>query len=247
MNPVGEPDTLTQRITQFLKRALGETILGRLDYLRSADVHTSFGGPLNGSLNRQVFVQELVQRMQTQAIVETGTYRGTTTAFFASIGKPVFSVELNARFHGYARERLRALRNVRLSFGDSRTYLLSLIADVTVPRENVLFYLDAHWNADLPIRQEVAIIFEHWKDAAIFIDDFRVPDDEGYQYDDYGASGSLTLDYLSVSDDPSIRAFFPVLASQDEIGLKRGWVVLGRDPHVLEALRRIGLVREHNA
>ena len=64
------------------------------------------------------------ERRQCTAIVETGTYLGTTTTFFAGSGLPVYTVETDPRYHGFAQMQLRRFRGrVHLSLGDSRVFL----------------------------------------------------------------------------------------------------------------------------
>ena len=70
--------------------------------------------------------------------------------------------------------------------GDSRNVLRSLSTAAGVGGRSVFFYLDAHDSGDLPLREELEIIFENWSDAVVMIDDFMVPHDSGYGYGDYG-------------------------------------------------------------
>jgi hypothetical protein len=56
----------------------------------------------------------------------------------------------------------------------------------------ILFYLDAHWNDDLPLEEELELIFSVHPHAVVMIDDFQVPDDPGYQFDEYGPGKALT-------------------------------------------------------
>ena len=60
----------------------------------------------------------------------------------------------------------------------------------------VFFYLDAHWNDDLPLADEIDIIFSRCPWAVVMIDDFEVPSDPGYQFDDYGPGKALVLGYI---------------------------------------------------
>src|SRR5581483_11607057 len=89
-----------------------------------------------------------------------------------------------------------------------------------------LFYLDAHWDKqDLPLLEELRLIFERSPRAVVLIDDFEVWDDPGYSFDDYGAGRRLTLDYLAPLAAFAPRCFFP-LGAAGETGGRRGCVVL---------------------
>jgi hypothetical protein len=200
----------------------------KLEYHFDPAVGTEFGGPFNGQAGRQQIFRDLVDAFQFQAVVETGTFRGTTTAFIAqNTDAPIYTVELDLRMYHFAKLRLRDLGNVTVKCGDSRSFLKELIADPTVARSNVFFYLDAHWNDDLPLYEEFAIIAENWTDSVVMVDDFEVPGDDGYEFDDYGDGKKLCLDYLGASAVNDWSTFFPSLESSGETGFRRGCVVLG--------------------
>jgi hypothetical protein len=54
----------------------------------------------------------------------------------------------------------------------------------------------------------VEVVFANFTQAAVMIDDFQVPDDPDYYYDDYGSTGALTLTYLREAALPSMNFFF---------------------------------------
>lgn len=235
-------------IRRYLSATFGEerfdTWMGAVDCIFHRQPITGFGGPLNGSLARLAAFEELKRRCSFDAVVETGTYRGETTIFLASAGCPVYSSEVNPRYLGYARVRLWSLSNVHFCLGDSRQFLRRLIQDSTVPKDRVFFYLDAHWHEDLPLREEVGLIFRHWTRPVVMVDDFQVPDDFGYQFDDYGDGKKLSLDYLAPVAHLGFIPFFPTLPSSEEVGLKRGWVVLASDEFSIDQLRGVSQLRE---
>lgn len=57
------------------------------------------------------------------------------------------------------------------------------------------FYLDAHWYGDIPPRDERAGE-QKWSRFVAMIDDFEVPGDAGYGFDDHGPGRALTLEYI---------------------------------------------------
>jgi hypothetical protein len=189
------------------------------------------------AMNRQRGRQEIVRRifcvMNPAAVIETGTYRGTTTEFLSHLtDAAVYSVELNRRYYEYARMRFAEIGGVTLELGDSRQFLDRLSTDPRVPKQRVFFYLDAHWEADVPLREELLIIAEHWSESVIMIDDFQVVDDEGYGFDDYGPGKRLALDYLPLDSLGGYSCLVPQLPSAEETGFRRGCVVLA--PRELE-------------
>jgi predicted O-methyltransferase YrrM len=235
---------MRQVLKAVLAATLGEARVGGLEYRFRRGLRAGFGGPLNGSPFRRQAFEALVKAGRVKAVVETGTFRGTTTEYFADAGLPVYTVEAAPRFYGFARARLKGRANVRLVLGDSRSFLVGLADDPAVPKSDVFFYLDAHWYDDLPLRDEVSTIFGRWANAVVMIDDFRVPGDAGYNYDDYGNGLALTLEYLAPVAGLGFGAFFPTAPSADEAGMKRGWVVLAKDPPAVDALRAIPQLRE---
>jgi hypothetical protein len=245
--PVGDI-LLNPSIRRMLQTAFGEdrfeTWVGVVDFIFHRQPTTGFGGPLNGSPGRLAAFDELRRRCPFDAIVETGTYRGESTSFFASAGCLVYSSEVNPRSLGYARARLWPRSNLRLCLDDSRQFLRRLVQDSTVPKDRVFFYLDAHWNEDLPLREEVDLIFRHWSRPVVMVDDFQVPDDSGYQFDDYGEGKKLSLEYLDPVAHLGFIPFFPAVPSSEEVGLKRGWVILAGDGFSLDQLRGVAQLRE---
>jgi hypothetical protein len=214
-------------IKSAIRNVLGESNMGRLDYIRNPGLRQSWGGPFNGQQFRQQIFDELIRHLRISAIVETGTYRGTTTAAFAATGLPVYTVEGHPRYFAYS--QMRFLLNsgrVHVYMNDSRAFLRTLSANTSVPREGVLFYLDAHWEDDLPLREELEIVFSRWAHPLVMIDDFKVPDSD-YGFDDYGVGKTLDLSYI----DPVISAYrlfvyFPKAPASDETGSRRGCAVL---------------------
>ena len=199
-----------------------------LEYRFDKSLGTEFGGPFNGQKFRQQIFNDLNREVGFKAIIETGTFRGVTTAFMAeNAAIPIYTVESEPRFFHYATRNLNRFKNVRVFNSDSRDFLEGLIKDESVPKNNVFFYLDAHWNEDLPLFEEVKLIGDNWNDVVIMIDDFEVPEDPDYKFDDYGSGKKLSLDYLG---DPLLTnwgVYFPSGRGADDSGIRRGCVVLG--------------------
>ena len=202
------------------------------------------GGPLNAQACRIELFAQLMACRRWSAIVETGTFRGETTTFLARTGLPVHTLESNPRYFGFAQLRFLLRPRVRLYLGDSRVTLARLAGDSRFPRSLVFFYLDAHWDHELPLREEIELVFTRWPDAVAMVDDFEVPG-TGYGYDDYGDGMRLTFDYLAPLEHLGLHAFLPTASSDDETGSRRGCVVLCRDPTVAATLRDLPTLRPH--
>ena len=178
---------------------------------------------LNGQLHRRAAFEAIIMATNPEEIIETGTYRGATTAFLSQrFGLPVYSVEHNRYLCLYSRLRLLPHWRAHVRHGDSSALLR---ARQKLGARAAFFYLDAHWGDDLPLRQEVTFILRHWREATICIDDFKVEDDLGYRFDRYRGS-ALTLEYLDLPDDAPVDIYWPAVRSGDETGLKRGGVFI---------------------
>jgi hypothetical protein len=109
---------------------------------------------------------------------------------------------------------------------------------------NLFIYLDAHWNADLPLADELDIVFNACPPAVVMVDDFQVPDDPGYGYDDYGPGQALTADYIAPAVEAfALMPFYPATPAAEERGARRGCVVLVRRGVHTAALASLGLLR----
>ena len=193
--------------------------------LESEELQACWGGPMNGQEGRQAVVLDLLRRIRFDAIVETGAFRGLTTAWLAEhFPGPVHSCEVSYRYFLQAQARLRDTANVSLAMMDSRIFLRDLFQR-KVLGNTVFFYLDAHWENDLPLREELALIFAQDIRAVVMIDDFQVPDDAGYSYDDYGPGKALTLDIMDNLAGANRLFFYPAMRAASETGARRGFCI----------------------
>lgn len=194
---------------------------------------------MNGQTARLDTARRMIHQLAIERIIETGTYRGTTTEWLASFGLPITTIEISPRFHSFARRRLRHLPNVELRFGESTEVLRELVGHVANQSAPTFFYLDAHWYDHLPLAEELKIISSHFGNAFVMVDDFQIPNDAGYGYDDYGPDKRLTLDYVSSRFSRALYPFFPRAKAMEETGNRRGWVVFAFDEENAARLKKI--------
>jgi hypothetical protein len=234
-----------KKLTHVLQKIVPPKIFAITDYYLRPQMGAVLGEPFNGQFHRQQLFLEIIHSLPIQAIVETGTFRGSTSRFLATESRlPVYTVETNPRFFHYAKLRLRDFGNVHQYLGDSRTILRKLASDESFPKKNVFFYLDAHWPKMLPLREEVQLISNTWHSSVIMIDDFQVPGDPGYRYDEYGSLGRICLEYLQPLSEFGLVPFFPSVPSSDETGLKMGCAVL-TDSSFQKKLNQIPHLRQY--
>jgi hypothetical protein len=230
----------------LIRRLIGARRLGALSYTLRPERRQAWGGPFNGQAYRCLLFAALVEGLRPAAIVETGTYLGTTTEWMAAFQVPVFTCESSEEYFGFAQARLSDVGNVTVALRDSRVFLGDLLEDQArrFHDEAVIFYLDAHWHADLPLAAEIDLIFRICARAAIVIDDFEVPDDAGYGFDSYGPDQALNASYIDAAvRNHGLARFYPATPSSTETGSRRGCVVLCKVEGIAEALRRIPLLR----
>ena len=230
-------------MTRWIKRIASlfpAELVGFIEYHvhpRLVDVN---GGGFNGQCFRQLIFIDLLRTCRFEAIVETGTFRGATTAFMARNAPKIsiFSSELNRRYMTAAKRRLRGFQDVHLFREDSRRLLRRVDT-----RLRTFFYLDAHWYNDLPLREETEYIFSSFRQFVVMIDDFEVPGDPGYTHDDYGPDKDLSLRNFSFQHDSRVSVYFPNRPSSAESESKRGCVVLA-SPELAHAVDQVpGLSR----
>lgn len=107
-------------IKDIVKSVVGESNLGRLDFFRHRGMQYSWGGPFNGQKFRQRIFFDLLYYFPIKAIVETGTFHGTTTALFAATSLPVYTVEIHPRCFSYAK--------MRFLFNQDNIYISAIVA-----------------------------------------------------------------------------------------------------------------------
>jgi hypothetical protein len=185
---------------------------------------------MNGQRARRAMVQRLSRAFSFESAVETGTGFGNTTAFLADVlDCDVWSVEADPARAALAAWRLKGRPHLHLQLGDSRAMIAELAPSLRSNR--TFFYLDAHGISDLPLWNEIELIVEHWRDPGILVDDFAVPGDDGYGFDNWGPGQVLNSENLCPLLPEDFSRWFPTTPSASETGWRRGCVVLARDQH----------------
>jgi len=219
-------------------------LLGRMEYYsRSERKFYPWGFAMNGMTSRLEATRQIIHALRIERIVEAGTYRGTTTEWFAQFNLPIETVEISERFWAFARARLAKFSNVVVTRSSSVPFLRERSGRVSRDARE-LYYLDSHWNDHLPLREELELIFSDFSQSVVLVDDFEVENDEGYGFDDYAPDKRLTLAYVKAASLPRLFLFYPATRSNEETGARRGWIVLTASPELAIKLRGISLLRE---
>ena len=178
-------------------------------------------------------------------IIETGTFVGTTTKFFSKFSSEVFSIEISNEFIEIARKNLNNSPNITLVQGDSPAKIKNLIDNHINKDKKVFFYLDAHWEANLPLQAEVSLILQYFLDFIIVIDDFKNEFDTDFSYDSYNG---IAIDHQLIhAIDPQLACFIPQYLAKSEWSIsdkpKSFGVVCREDSPIILYLSEIGLLR----
>ena len=171
-----------------------------------------------------------------------GHLSGHDNEWFDQFGLPVETVEAHPRYPAFSAAWLRKKVNVKLYLDSSVPFLKDRVGRTTRDTRQ-LFYLDAHWENYLPLREELELIFETYRNAIVVIDDFNVEDDPGYGFDSYGPDKTLNLDLLRRCNVPPMFIFYPSTRSDQETGMRRGWAVITTNAEMARKLESITLLR----
>jgi hypothetical protein len=114
--------------------------------------------------------------------VETGTYKGDSTALLAKGGNTVYTVEPDLRLYERAKKRFEGMPNIHVLHGLSETRLPELLPTL---KGKIGFWLDGHYSGgtthqgpiDCPIRDELALIkknkYLYTEGLTVLVDDVR--------------------------------------------------------------------------
>lgn len=121
----------------------------------------------------QKIVKDIVQKHHLKSAIETGTYHGDSSLFMEELGLAVNTIEAREDYFNHAKERFRQ-RRVFNFLGDSRSFLKTILHAFP---ESCLVFLDAHWQDDWPLKEELDILINVRSKTknVVIIDDFDVP------------------------------------------------------------------------
>ena len=231
-------NNLLGRVVEKGTSLLPPRIAARVDLLRPG-LANGFG-PFNGQARREAIVRSLLDALPPDLVIETGTYRGTTTELLHEITKArILTIESSRRYYEYSRRRLAISPRVRAIHGDSVREIRRIASSPGHDRRARVFaYLDAHWSSILPARYEILELLSGWDEFCAVIDDFKVPGDPGYSFAEYGPGAVLDGTLFEGLPFAGVSCFYPSVTSADETGHCCGWVVLGRGPALVDQLAR---------
>jgi hypothetical protein len=135
-------------------------------------------------------VKKLQAEFGLRNFVETGTYDGETTVAMSLLFEKVFTCDV---IDWKRRPEMYFADNVIYETKSSPDFLRAHLPEI---RQKSLFFLDAHWGAYWPLRDELSIIFSQCEKPVIVIDDFDAG--HGLGFDQY-EERKLDLNYVAES------------------------------------------------
>ncbi len=178
-------------------------------YLTNSNL--SLNLPLHGNIISIKSFKLLVDNLNVDCIIETGTYKGFTTNFFAKSfpNLPIYTCEINEFNYKKAKENLKCYKNVTV-FNKSSPEFIDMLIEKKLIGKRPFFYLDAHWLNNWPLEEELRIIFNKLKSAIILIDDFKVPEKNDFAFDKYyGKECSLDRVIPNLNKNKKYNILFP--------------------------------------
>jgi hypothetical protein len=219
-------------------------MLGKIDYYRIKLFNIQLGEPFNGQKIRQEIFLGIIKKLNTEFIIETGTFQGTTSIYMHSIsGLPVYTIKNDRRYYIFSKKRFWPYSGITICFGNSVEVLDYLRLKKELCDAKLFFYLDAHWDWYLPLEDELKIIFNNWNDAVVMVDDFQVPDDPDYRYDSYFNGKALNFDLLNSISDINFSIFLPKERGVFETGARKGAIILAKSQEIIERLKMLSSLR----
>jgi len=204
---VGEVQRLHHRVMTLQAGNLARLNAWRQDMILELCSDVNLGVAFNGQVSKHECFREIFSIHPHRLAIETGTHLGHTTSFLAQHFGHVVTFEVDGSLREQAIANCAGSQNISFIHGDSK-HMDEIWPDTGLPLEDVDFaYLDAHWLEHCPLRQELSFILARATNAIVFIDDFRVYDDDAYGYDRYS---TLTLELQAIEDivRPSGMALF---------------------------------------
>jgi hypothetical protein len=174
--------------------------------------------PFEGDTILHELLAQLIEQLEIDCVVETGTETGATAEAFAEMVDNVYTCDLEDKVD-------RDLpSNVTRHLGDSAEFLDMLLPELC--RNNrILFFLDAHLAPDYTrVLDELDLLAaQSCPDIVIVIHDFQVPGNPELGFDTYDGLGPLCVELV----DSRLRKIFPggsytTKFNSDATGAKRG-------------------------
>ena len=182
----------------------------------------------SGAFNQDVHLAnkflQLKDENQLDTVIETGTYHGVTTEWFANNFSKVYTVECNETYYRESQERVSKYPNINHNLMDSPVFLEKVLSEIDETK--TIIFLDAHWYTN-PVLNELDSIRKSGKKPILAIHDFKVPDRPDFGYDIYPDQG-IVYEWKWI--ESHIRSIygddFEIFYNEEAVGAKRGCIFI---------------------
>jgi hypothetical protein len=157
---------------------------------------------------------ELKNKYNTNLFIETGTNDGDSLKILSQHFYALYSCELFENSYNIAKENIKNLNNVKI-YNISSSIFMENICEELKGRNDIIFFLDAHWGPNSPLLTELDIIFKYELTCPIIIHDFFVPDENNNAKFGYDEPNGVKLDINYVKNhmdkifDNSYDVYYP--------------------------------------
>ncbi|MGD1084274.1 MAG: hypothetical protein ABSA47_05905 [Verrucomicrobiota bacterium] len=181
------------------------------------------------------FLMDFVEAAARRSVqfVETGANVGSTLCYFAARHPLIrcYSCEPDAASCQFARRKAQGLKNARVCHQSSPEFLATLVKEdpSMLTRKETIFWLDSHgWGFPWPLCQEVEFVTRNFAGAWLFIDDFKVPGQSQFLYDEYDGQ-VCAFETIANSMKPAVdyRLYYPKYTEKTSLHHPlKGWVMI---------------------
>lgn len=146
--------------------------------------------------------------------IETGTSVGTSFIYILNNFPQIdaYSCEADEKNYAYVKEKSSQFKNAKIFKQKSPKMLYDITKkDKNILQKDTVFWLDAHGNGyRWPLREEIKFITNNFKSGYIFIDDFKVPGLDYFNYDKYEEQ-ICSFDYIkdSIKSNLEYNLYYP--------------------------------------
>lgn len=81
-------------------------------------------------------------------VVETGTHKGIGTTLLSNHFEKIYTIEIDHRLFKFSEEKFKNNENIICLHGDSKEIIYKLTDELNESKNNIVFWLDAHWSGD---------------------------------------------------------------------------------------------------
>lgn len=176
--------------------------------------------PLGGDLYLIKDIFDVVNTFNIKVIVETGTWKGRSAQLFSAMVDNVYTIEINEDFYNQA-DYLSEYINIHRYLGNSYDVLFDILNYKEIG-ENILYFLDAHWRDEWPLKKELQTIADFGSNNSIIcIHDIFNPNNEELGYDRYSGQ-RLDFEYIKPEVESIFGKNYSLRYNKNATGEKRG-------------------------